>query len=143
MSEFGEWESRLMELCPGKSPRTLQGYMKLAKDCLIERGISPELAWNELRKFDAASAGSLMLAAPEALQIGAGEAAYRSPRQGGGEEVQGRRGSGPRRGRPDVFADLIDFIQQRKAARPKQTEPAKPLTKKRRSRPRLPRPRGS
>lgn len=130
MSEFGEWESRLMELCPGKSPRTLQGYMKIAKDCLIERGISPERAWEELRKFDAASAGNLIMAAPEALQIGAGEAQPAAPAKRGGKKANADAAPAPVASDQTFSQMLIDFIQQRKAARPKSSEPAKPLTKK-------------
>ncbi len=130
MSEFGEWEARLMELCPGKSPRTLQGYMKSAKDCLIERGISPERAWDELRKFDAASAGNLIMAAPEALQIGAVEAQPAALAKRGGKKSKSGAAPAPAASDQTFSQMLIDFIQQRKAARPKSSEPAKPLTKK-------------
>lgn len=129
MSEFGEWEARLMELCPGKSPRTLQNYMKIARDCLTERGISPELAWNELRKFDAASAGNLILSAPEALQIGAGEEQPAAPAKRG-KKAKTDAAPAPAAGDQTFSQMLIDFIQQRKAARPKPSEPAKPLTKR-------------
>lgn len=130
MSEYGEWESRLMELCPGKSPRTLQGYMKIAKDCLTVRGISPERAWDELRKFDAASAGNLIMAAPEALQIGAGEEQTAAPAKRGGKKAKADAAPVPVASDQTFSQMLIDFIQQRKAARPKSSEPAKPLTKK-------------
>ncbi len=129
MSEHGEWEARLMELCPGKSPRTLQTYMKDARDCLDARGIAPEAAWGELAKIDVAQVGSLMIAAPAQAQLGTGEPEPQEPAK------RGRKSRAEAAPAPEasaaVFSQmLIDFIQQRKSAKAKYTEPTKPLTKR-------------
>jgi hypothetical protein len=125
MAEHGEWEARLMELCPGKSTRTLQTYMQRAREFTDAHGITPEQAWPELSKIDAAQVGSLMLAAPEALQIGA---PVPEPAKRGRGKAKGAAEAAP--ALPCFSQILLDFIQQRKAARPKSSEPPKPLTKK-------------
>ncbi len=128
MSPFGEWESRLMELCPGKATRTLQMYMQRAREFTESHGITPEQAWPELSKIDATQVGSLMLAAPQALQIGEGERP-----SGHVDAKRGRKAkaeAAPAAGAPTFAQMLMDFIQQRRAGKPKAAEPAKPLTKR-------------
>lgn len=129
MSEHGEWEARLMELCPGKSPRTLQTYMKDARDCLDARGIAPEAAWGELAKIDVSQVGSLMIAAPAQAQLGTGEPEAQEPAKRG-KKSKAEAAPAPE-ARAAVFSQmLIDFIQQRKRGKEKSAPPAKPLTKK-------------
>lgn len=126
MSPFGEWESRLMELCPGKATRTLQMYMQRAREFTESHGITPEQAWPELSKIDATQVGNLMLAAPQTLQIGAGDEPPHAAKRG----RKTKAGEAEIAPMPTFSQMLLDFIQQRKAARPKPSEPAKPLTKK-------------
>lgn len=129
MAEHGEWEARLMELCPGKSTRTLQTYMQRAREFTDSHGITPEMAWPELSKIDASQVCNLILAAPETLQIGAGPEPAEAPAKRG-RKSKAEPAPAPAPAMPSFSQMLLDFIQQRKAARPKATEPAKPLTKR-------------
>lgn len=131
MSDHGEWESRLMELCPGKSPRTLQTYMKQARDFADSRGITPEQAWPELSKIDAEKVRDLILdAGPDVKQLGTGAEPEAAP--------TAKRGRGKAKdpahtdGIDQTFSQmLIDFIQQRKSkGKSKDAPPPRPLTKR-------------
>lgn len=128
MAEHGEWEARLMELCPGKSPRTLQTYMQRAREFADSHGITPEQAWPELSKIDAAQVGSLMIAAPAALQLAEQNEPAAAPSKRGGRKAKAEAPAPA--AMPSFSQMLLDFIQQRKAAKPKQAEPPKPLTRK-------------
>jgi len=131
MSEFGEGEARLLELCPNKSARTLQTYMQRAREFCEANGVSAESAYAELAKIDAASVSNLVLTAPQpAKQIGAGERQPAAPAKRGGKKAKAGTDESPDAGDQTFSQMLVDFIQQRKAARPKSTGPAKPLTRK-------------
>lgn len=130
MSEHGDWEQRLMELCPGKSARTLQMYMKQARELCEARQITPEQAWDEASKIDASQVGTLMLAAPAAMQIGTGEPEAASSHKKGRKGAKAEQAPGPDASAQTFSQMLIDFIQQRKAAKAKDAEPPKPLTKR-------------
>ncbi len=132
MSGHGEWEGRLMELCPGKSPRTLQLYMQQARQFVDAHGISPEQAWPELSRIDAAQVGKLLAGGAGApLQLAAGTApASEAGRKGKGKAKVGDQAEG---GDMPTFAQmLLDFIQQRRKAKPGKAADARPLTKKER-----------
>jgi hypothetical protein len=132
LSDHGEWEARLLELCPGKSPRTLQGYMAQAREFAESHGITPEQAWPELSKIDATQVSGMMIAAPAQAQL---------PAAGPNPQAPARRGKKSKaEAAPDPAASaqtfsqmLMDFIQQRKAAKKKKSiEPKPELTKKQR-----------
>ena len=122
MNAHGEWEQRMMELFPNKSPRTLQTYMQRAKPFLAEHKVSAEQAWAELSKLNAEQAVGMLLSSAQPKQIGEGEEA--------GARKRGKKDEA----KPDVTVGgqpvtemLMDFIQQRK--KEKSPTPAKPLTK--------------
>ncbi len=130
LSDHATWESRMMELFPNRSPRTLQRYMAQARDFMDTQGVTPEQAWAELSKFDATQVVNLMIAAPEPLQLGAGDeepAAQPAKR--------GRKAKQEAAPRPDessqTFSQMLaDYIQQRNRKKVKPTETPKPLTKR-------------
>ena len=132
LSEHGEWEDRLLELGKGKSPRTLQIYMKQARTLCEQYGITPAQAWDEARHIDASQVTELLLAAPgEPRQIGAGEQpAEDPPAKKGRKAKKSKPASGPDMPTQTFAQMLLDFMEQRKRAKAKDIEPKKPLTKK-------------
>jgi hypothetical protein len=130
LSGHGEWESRLMELCPGKSPRTLQLYMQQARQFADAHGITPEQAWPELSRIDASQVGLLLAggggAAP--LQLTAGGPQPDAAKKGG-KKGKAKTADAPADDAPTFAQMLLDFIQQRKRAKPAAAADARPLTK--------------
>lgn len=129
LCDHATWEPRMMELFPNRSPRTLQRYMSQAREFMDAQGVTPEQAWAELSKFDATQVATLMISAPTPLALGSGEPAEEPPAK------KGRKAKSEPAPSPDASAQtfsqmLIDFIQQRKRGKTKDTTPPKPLTKK-------------
>lgn len=129
LCDHATWEARMMELFPTRSPRTLQRYMKEAGEFMQEHKVLPEQAWGELCKYEFSQVSGMMIADTAPLALPPAEQV---------QPVAAKRG---KKSKAEVVPDpaasaqtfsqmLIDFIQQRKAARPKSSEPAKPLTKK-------------
>ena len=128
MSEFGEWEARLLELCPNKSTRTLQTYMQRAREFCEANGVDAESAYAELAKIDASNVSNLVLSAPtEQRQIGSGNSG--SEKKNGGKE-KSKAPPVPEASAQTFSQMLIDFIQQRQRGKAKEKTPLKPLTKK-------------
>ena len=120
----------MMELFPNRSPRTLQRYMSQAREFMDAQGVSPEQAWNELSKFDASQVATLMISGPTPLALGAGEQTNEPPAKRGRRAAKSDLDNNLDTSAMTFSQMLIDFIQQRKRGKAKDTTPPKPLTKK-------------
>lgn len=123
------WESRMIELFPNRSPRTLQRYMQEAREFMQEHAVLPEQAWGELCKYDTTQVSTLMIAAPAPMALGTGEPEQAEPARKG-RKAKAAPAPVPETSEQTFSQMLIDFIQQRKKAKAKDQTPPRTLTKK-------------
>jgi hypothetical protein len=128
LNDYGEWESRMMELFPNRSLRTLQRYMEQAGEFMDAHGVSPEQAWAELIKIDATQLDSLAIAPTEMRQLGTGNVPD--------PEKRGRKAKNPEpvpdASVPTFWQMLLDYIRNKNKKTIKVRESEKRMTGKER-----------